>query len=60
MAGFAAFVLFFERPMDNAVFWIMLAAASRLALPEAERIAMLTPELPLTELQCQRHVKQLK
>jgi len=31
MAGFAAFVLFFERPMNNASFWIMLAVAQRLA-----------------------------
>jgi O-antigen ligase len=31
MAGFAAFVLFFERPMNNASFWIMLAISQRLA-----------------------------
>jgi O-antigen ligase len=31
MAGFAAFVLFFERPMNNASFWIMLAVGMRLA-----------------------------
>jgi hypothetical protein len=31
MAGFAAFVLFFERPMNNAAFWIALAAGVRLA-----------------------------
>jgi O-antigen ligase len=31
MAGFAAFVLFFERPMNNAAFWIMLAVGMRLA-----------------------------
>jgi O-antigen ligase len=31
MAGFAAFVLFFERPMNNAGFWIMLAVGMRLA-----------------------------
>ncbi len=31
MAGFAAFVLFFERPMNNASFWIMLAVGQRLA-----------------------------
>ncbi len=30
MAGFAAFVLFFERPMHGATFWIMLAVATRL------------------------------
>ena len=30
MAGFGAFVLFFERPMNNASFWIMLAVAQRL------------------------------
>jgi len=33
MAGFAAFVLFFERPMNSATFWIMLAIAQRLAQP---------------------------
>jgi O-antigen ligase len=31
MAAFAAFVLFFERPMTNATFWIMLAVGVRLA-----------------------------
>jgi O-antigen ligase len=31
MAGFAMFVLFFERPMNNASFWIVLAIAQRLA-----------------------------
>jgi len=31
MGGFASFVLFFERPMNNANFWIMLAVAQRLA-----------------------------
>ncbi len=30
MAGFAGFVLFFERPMNNACFWIMLAIVTRL------------------------------
>jgi hypothetical protein len=30
MAGFAAFVLFFERPVNNAPFWIMLALSTRL------------------------------
>jgi O-antigen ligase len=33
MAGFASFVLFFERPMNNAAFWIMLAIAFRLSTP---------------------------
>jgi O-antigen ligase len=31
LAGYAAFVLFFERPMNNAGFWIMLAVGLRLA-----------------------------
>lgn len=31
-AGFAAFVLFFERPMNNSVFWIMLAVGFRLSI----------------------------
>jgi O-antigen ligase len=31
MAAFGAFVLFFERPMNNATFWIMLAVGIRLA-----------------------------
>jgi O-Antigen ligase len=31
MAAFGAFVLFFERPMTNASFWIMLAVGVRLA-----------------------------
>jgi O-antigen ligase len=31
MAAFAGFVLFFERPMTNASFWIMLAVGVRLA-----------------------------
>ena len=31
MAGFAGFVLFFERPMHGATFWIMLAVATRLS-----------------------------
>ncbi|HUY27500.1 MAG TPA: O-antigen ligase family protein [Candidatus Binataceae bacterium] len=39
LAGYAAFVLFFERPMNNAGFWIMLAAGVRLA--ETSRAAML-------------------
>lgn len=30
MFGFAAFVLFFERPVTNAAFWIVLAIGSRL------------------------------
>jgi O-antigen ligase len=30
MAGYAGFVLFFERPLYNAPFWIMCAAAARL------------------------------
>lgn len=30
MAGFAGFVLFFERPMHNAALWIVLAVACRL------------------------------
>jgi O-antigen ligase len=31
MFGFAIFVLFFERPVTNAAFWIILAAGARLA-----------------------------
>jgi O-antigen ligase len=31
MSAFAGFVLFFERPMTNATFWIMLAVGVRLA-----------------------------
>jgi O-antigen ligase len=31
MSAFGAFVLFFERPMTNAAFWIMLAVGVRLA-----------------------------
>ncbi len=31
LAGFATFVLFFERPMNSAGFWIMLAVGVRLA-----------------------------
>jgi O-antigen ligase len=31
MAAFGTFVLFFERPMNNATFWIMLAVGIRLA-----------------------------
>jgi O-antigen ligase len=31
MAGFAAFVLFFERPVNNAPFWIILALGARLS-----------------------------
>ncbi len=31
LAAYGAFVLFFERPMNNAGFWIMLAAGLRLA-----------------------------
>jgi O-antigen ligase len=31
MAGFAFFVLFFERPMNNAEFWILCAIALRLS-----------------------------
>jgi O-antigen ligase len=30
MAGFAAFVLFFERPLYNAPYWIMMAVGARL------------------------------
>ncbi|HVA79802.1 MAG TPA: O-antigen ligase family protein [Candidatus Binataceae bacterium] len=39
LAGYGAFVLFFERPMNNAGFWIMLATGVRLA--ETSRAAML-------------------
>jgi O-antigen ligase len=33
MATFAGFVLFFERPMNGASFWIMVAAATKLMEP---------------------------
>ncbi|MHB8383526.1 MAG: O-antigen ligase family protein [Candidatus Binataceae bacterium] len=39
LAGYGAFVLFFERPMNNAGFWIMLAVGLRLA--ETSRAAMM-------------------
>ncbi len=39
LAAYATFVLFFERPMNNAGFWIMLAAGLRLA--ETSRAAMM-------------------
>jgi len=39
LAAYAAFVLFFERPMNNAGFWIMLAVGLRLA--ETSRAAMM-------------------
>ncbi|MFZ0659256.1 MAG: O-antigen ligase family protein [Candidatus Binataceae bacterium] len=39
LATYAAFVLFFERPMNNAGFWIMLAVGLRLA--ETSRAAMM-------------------
>jgi O-antigen ligase len=32
MGGFAGFVLFFERPLYNAPYWIMMAVATRLLL----------------------------
>jgi O-antigen ligase len=44
MTGFAAFVLFFERPMNNAAFWILLAVAMRLA--ETSRQGALARILP--------------
>ncbi len=39
LASYAAFVLFFERPMNNAGYWIMLAVGFRLA--ETSRGAMM-------------------
>ena len=36
MAGFGLFVLFFERPLHGATFWIMMAVAVRLAEFAAE------------------------
>ncbi|MGH7779996.1 MAG: O-antigen ligase family protein [Candidatus Binataceae bacterium] len=39
LAGYGAFVLFFERPMNNAGFWIMLAVGLRLA--ETSRAALM-------------------
>jgi O-antigen ligase len=37
MTAFAGFVLFFERPMHGAAFWIILAVAYRLAGPTTAR-----------------------
>lgn len=48
LAGFAAFVLFFERPMNNAGFWIMLAVGLRLAeTSRAAALAAVQRERPL-------------
>jgi O-antigen ligase len=40
MAGFGLFVLFFERPMHGATFWVMMAVAVRLVefAEEARRV----------------------
>ncbi|MGC1968327.1 MAG: O-antigen ligase family protein, partial [Candidatus Acidiferrales bacterium] len=47
MAGFAAFVLFFERPMNNVGFWIMLAVGARIAqTSRAAAIAAVRRERP--------------
>ena len=37
MAGFGGFVLFFERPLYNAPYWIMMAVAARLLADVATR-----------------------
>jgi O-antigen ligase len=39
MFGFALFVLFFERPVTNAAFWIVAAIGARLAEYERPRVA---------------------
>ena len=55
MAAFGAFVLFFERPMNNATFWIMLAVGIRLAqTSRAAALAAVRRERPVVAREVRR------